>query len=144
MKSKINTVAAGVILFLITAPVLFPGCAENVSVQNDSELAVVPASNLETEAAHIIQQGLTDKSPQVRANAIEIVSDIPADQARKFMPEVQRLLRDDFVPVRFAAATAVGDTAYAPAKNDVILLTRDKESNVRLAAFYALVQLGDS
>ena len=57
------------------------------------------------------------------------------------MPEVRKLLADEFVPVRFVAAVAVGDTRYAPAKADVLGLLKDKDQNVRFAAEYAVSKL---
>jgi HEAT repeat protein len=60
------------------------------------------------------------------------------------MPKVQRLLKDEFVPVRFAAALAVGDLQYSPAKSSVSQLLKDKDINVIIAAAYAMVKLGDA
>jgi HEAT repeat protein len=57
------------------------------------------------------------------------------------MPEVRRLLKDEYVPVRFGAAVAVGDTGYSPAKSDVTQLLKDRDYNVRLAATYAIGKL---
>jgi HEAT repeat protein len=59
------------------------------------------------------------------------------------MPQVQRLLRDDYVPVRFASALAVGDMVYRPAK-DIIerLMLQDPDGNVRIAVAYAMGKLG--
>ena len=58
------------------------------------------------------------------------------------MPNVQKLLADKVVPVRFAAAVAVGDLAYAPAKDEVGPLLNDPNPNVQIAAFYAISRLG--
>lgn len=97
------------------------------------------AGALLPEAERIIQDGLADKDPQIRANAIEVVA---ATKQTKMMPQVQRLLQDDYVPVRFAATLAVGDTEYAPAESPVKQLLKDKDENVRIAADYALCKLG--
>jgi len=93
------------------------------------------------EALSIISDGLSDSGPQVRAQAIEVVADV---RVVELMPKVQRLLKDDFVPVRFAAAVAVGDVEYYLAKEAVRVLRRDVDENVRIAASYALVRLGSS
>jgi len=91
------------------------------------------------EATRIIQEGLSDADPQIRANAIEVIA---ATKQIKQMPKVQRLLEDDFVPVRFAAALAVGDLEYSFAESSVKQLLEDKDENVRIAADYALSKLG--
>ncbi len=93
------------------------------------------------EALGIIQEGLSDSEPQVRAQAIEVVADVGLVE---LMPKVQRLLKDDFVPVRFAAAVAAGDVEYYLARESIRVLRRDPDENVRIAAAYALVRLGSS
>lgn len=95
------------------------------------------------EADRIIQQGLADGDPQIRANAIEVVI---ATRQLRLMPIVRRLLRDEVVPVRFLAALAIGDLRYSVAKNDVKQLMREERenANVRIAAAYALFKLGSS
>lgn len=95
--------------------------------------------NLIPQAAKIIRQGLADEDPRIRTKAIEVVADT---RQTKLMPVVQRLLKDDFVPVRFAAALAVGDAGYRPAENHVRQLLRDPDENVKIAAAYALDKLG--
>lgn len=92
-----------------------------------------------SEALQIILSGLVDVDPMVRVNAIEVLA--TARQV-SLMPKVQRLLSDDFTPVRFAAALAIGDLEYSPAERSVRQLLRDENENVRIAAAYALTRLG--
>jgi len=99
----------------------------------------VDIKGLEPEAAQIIRDGLADNDPQVRTNTIEVVASAGLNE---FMPQVQRLLRDDFVPVRFAAALAVGDMVYQPAKSEVVRLLEATDENTRIAAAYAAAKLG--
>jgi HEAT repeat protein len=96
-----------------------------------------PSDSINAEAGTIIQQALVSSNPQVRAGAVEIIASIPKTEGRRFMPDVQRLLADEYVPVRFSSAVAIGDTVYRPAKNDVLGLLKDEDQNVRLAANYA-------
>ena len=111
------------------------GCAEMVKTgPTGSDLAEA----LKPQAIRIVQEGLVDDNPQVRASAIEVV--IAARQVR-FMPKVQRLLKDDFVPVRFMAALAVGDMRYQLAKSELAQLLKDQE-DVRVGAAYAISRLG--
>ncbi len=95
--------------------------------------------DLAAAARQIISDGLADADPQIRANAIEVVA---STREMGLMPNVQKLLADQVVPVRFAAAVAVGDLAYAPAKDEVGPLLNDPNPNVQIAAFYAISKLG--
>ncbi|MFA5251581.1 MAG: HEAT repeat domain-containing protein [Phycisphaerae bacterium] len=97
------------------------------------------AGKLLPEANKIIQEGLSDSNPVIRANTIEVIVET---KQTKLMPRVQRLLEDDFVPVRFAAALAVGDLKYSFAENSVKRLLKDKDENIRIAADYATSKLG--
>ncbi len=111
------------------------GCAELVQTGlSGSDLTKA----LGPQAIQIVQECLVDDNPQVRASAIEVV--MAARQVR-FMPKVQRLLKDEFVPVRFMAALAVGDMQYQLAKSDVTRLLKDRQ-DVRVGAAYAISRLG--
>jgi len=60
------------------------------------------------------------------------------------MPKVQRLLQDQFIPVRFAAALAIGDMRYSQAKSSLNPLLKDKDVNVVISASYAMGRLGST
>ena len=94
---------------------------------------------LEPEAVRIIREGLADENPLIRANAIEVVA---TTKQIMLMPKVQRLLKDEFVPVRFSAALAVGDLEYSLAKGEIAQLLEDEDENIRIAAVYAMSRLG--
>lgn len=96
--------------------------------------------SLLTEAVWIVRQALTDSSPVVRANAIEVTSSI---KRIELMPKVERLLMDESMPVRFTAAIAVGDMQYSLAEQSLRRLLDDTDENVRIAAAYGLCKLGD-
>jgi apolipoprotein N-acyltransferase len=93
----------------------------------------------QSEAIQIIGQSLADTDPLVRLNAIEVVA---TTRQLNFMPRVQQLLQDTSAPVRFASALAVGDMQYTPAKNLINRMLKDPDSNVIIAASYAMVRLG--
>jgi len=99
----------------------------------------VSVDSLKPQAMRIIREGLADNNPRVRTNAIEVVA---STKTITLMPLVQLLLKDDFVPVRFAAALAVGDVQYRLAERQVRALLQDEDENVRIAAAYALGRLG--
>lgn len=91
------------------------------------------------QARQIVADSLADPSPQIRANAIEVVA---TTREIRLMPRVQKLLADEVVPVRFAAAVAVGDLEYALARNEVANLLDDPNPNIKIAASYAVFRLG--
>jgi HEAT repeat protein len=125
------------IFFVVIAVI---GCQSQVKTTTSD--AGLPSANLDSlhrQAKEIIQAGLIDENPHVKTNAIEVVA---STRQYEMMPTVEVLLDDDITPVRFAAALAVGDMKYAPAKDAVRRLMSDKNLNVKLAAAYALRQLG--
>ncbi len=116
----------------------FSGCNEPLQKAfNYPDITSV--DDLVPEAVRIVREGLADDNPATRAKAIEVVA---VTKRIKLMPKVQRLLRDEFVPVRFVAAIAVGDLEYRLAENKVAQLLKDEDENVRIAAAYAMARLG--
>ena len=99
----------------------------------------ISVNNLKPQATQIIQEALADDNPLIKVNAIEVVA---TTKQIRLMPKVQRLLKDKFVPVRFAAALAVGDLQYSLAKSEVAPLLQDENENVKIAAAYAMSKLG--
>ena len=99
----------------------------------------ISLNDLKPRAIEIIQQGLSDSDPMIRPNAIEIVAE--TNQIR-LMPKVEKLLNDNYVPVRFAAAIAIGDTQYKLAKNSIKQMLNDPDINVQIAAAYAMIRFG--
>ncbi len=97
-------------------------------------------AKLQPRAMQILEDGLDDADPQIRVKAIEAVAEA---RIMELMPRVKELMKDDFVPVRFAAALASGDMKYAPAKEYLQILMKDKP-DVNTAAAYGLYELGDT
>lgn len=124
---------------VITCAVFILGCDKSLEIQETHPLSGSSISELLPEAEQIIEEGLSDADPQIRTNAIEVVTDT---KLIKLMPKVERLLKDDFVPVRFTAALAAGDSKYSIAESSVKQLLKDKDENVRIAADYAMSKLG--
>ena len=94
---------------------------------------------LSNRAIEILEEGLSDPDAQIRVNSIEVV--VSTGQ-RRLMPKVEKLLKDDFMPVRFAAALAVGDLEYSLAAESVRELLDDSDENIQIAAAYSLDKLG--
>jgi HEAT repeat protein len=120
------------------AVLLIVGCDKALQT-NTVPPGDVSVNSLVPEAFRIVQQGLADSDPPVRANAIEVVA---ATKTVPLMPKVQRLVNDQFVPVRFLAILALGDLKYGLAENELMQLLKDKDQNVVIAAAYSLTKLG--
>jgi HEAT repeat protein len=140
-QSPLRPLAWAAILSLAMLPMF--GCepAARPLAPSPSTPAATPpvGGDWQAQARQIVADGLVDADPQIRANAIEVVA---STRELRLMPKVQMLLADQVVPVSFAAAVAVGDLAYAPAKDDVGPLLNDPNPNAQIAAFYAISRLG--
>ncbi len=134
---KINVSILEALLFAYLMVFAF-GCDESLQTTS-GDYNVTKINTPWAKALRIIQEGLADNDPLVRSRAIEVVA---SARQLKLMPQVRRLLQDDFVPVRFAAALAVGDLEYSPAKRSVNKLLKDNDANVIIAAAYAMGKLG--
>lgn len=125
-------------LLLICLAVIGFGCNDS-SPSLLGDFYVTKVASARAEAKYVIDHALADEDAVARVNAIEVVG---TTGRVDFMPKVQRLLQDSAVPVRFAAALAVGDLRYAPAKGVLAPLLKDEDSNVIVAASYAMGRLG--
>lgn len=99
------------------------------------------SKSLVEQASTIVQAGLKDSDPRVRTNAIEVAA---TTGRKELMPQIELMLADEFIPVRFASALAVGDTGYSPAKNRLSQLLKRADENTALAICFALYKLGDT
>ena len=138
----IHTKTANLIIYclLIISVFFLYGCYTPAAVPSGSPENIY-VKDMVPEALSIIHAGLSDEDPMIRVNAIEVVS---AGQRVKVMSKIRKLLRDNVVPVRFAAALAIGDMEYSLWKDDVEELLEDNDENVRIAAVYTLKKVGVS
>ena len=134
-----NIIASIAYTLLSACLVVFVFGCEESSRSTLGDFYVTDIASPEVEATRIIQNALADMNPLVRVNAIEVVA---TTRQIRLIPKVQRLLQDEFTPVRFAAALAIGDMEYSIAKNSVSRLLKDKDVNVIVAASYAMGKLG--
>ena len=134
---KINAYILQVLLFVYLAVFTF-GCDES-SQTTSRDFNATNIGAPWSKALGTIQEGLADNDPLVRVRALEVVAD--TGQIR-LMPQVHQLLHDKSMPVRFAAALAVGDLEYSPSKSSVSQLLKDSDANVTTAAAYAMTKLG--
>ena len=140
-KAKCATLIAT--FTLITYTIFASGCNEppQTTVVSRPDTTSVSVDALVPEATRIVREGLADENSLIRVNATEAVA---VTKQIKLMPKVRWMLKDEFVPVRFVAALAVGDLEYSLAKSPVSQLLKDENENVRIAAAYALTKLGSA
>jgi len=143
-KSRTNrSVQRGLLargLILACALVMSAGCEEPQKIGLAPKITQgVDINDLTIQAYRIILESLSDKDPAIRANAIEVVAQTGLI---KLVPKVQRLLEDEFAPVRFVAALAIGDLEYSFGARGLQRLFKDPDSNVKIAACYGMVKLG--
>jgi HEAT repeat protein len=117
------------------------GCQETLQSPRLERPIPVSVETLLPPANQIILEALIDADPLIRANAVEVVAN--TKQVR-LIPKVQRLLKDEYIPVRFAAVLAVGDLEYALGRRSLTMLLQDENENIRIGALYALGKLGST
>jgi HEAT repeat protein len=141
-KQKHKKIVASIVyaLSFIFMTLFILGC-ENSSQSTLGDYYVTNIASPRAEAYRIIQNALDETNPVAKVNAIEVIA---TTGQIKLMPKVQRLLRDQFTPVRFAAALAIGDMQYSQAKKSVSPLLKDRDVNVIVAASYAMGRLGSA
>ena len=134
---KINVSILEALLFAYLMVFAF-GCDESLQ-RTSGDYNVTNINTPWAKALRITQEALADNDPLVRVHAIEVVA---STRRLKLMPQVLQLLNDKSMPVRFAAALAVGDLEYSPAKRSLNQLLNDNDANVIIAAAYAMGKLG--
>ena len=128
-RAKISLAVVCLIMFASVA-----GCNSGLS-----ESQVKPTGELENQALRTVRNCLEDQNPMIRSRAVEVVA---STNRTELMPKVAELLKDGYVPVRFAALLAIGDTRYTPARSQARQLLGDEDENVQIAAAYAMVRFG--
>jgi len=136
LNHKATKLEKGLWLITCTA-VFFCGCGD--SLQANPTAGTGKTAFPESKALRIIREAVEDDDPRVKPKAVEIVA---ATRQMQFLPAVHRLTRDPIVPVRFAAALALGDLEYTEAKDLLERMLNDPDENVRIAGAYALSRLG--
>ena len=127
-------------VLILLSMVLQAGCVEDQSlIKPGVAQSKVDVSRLESKALKIVREALTDEIGVMRSHAIEVVV---TAQRRELMPQVLKLLADEYVGVRFTAGVAVGDMEYTPGEYMVKPMLEDPNPNAVIAAAYALARLG--
>jgi len=128
-KKHIRTIIIGTFLFGI----LLAGCSPTIEKPDQG------LSETLIEAHKIVNDSLNTNNPFLRVNAIEVAA---TTKQINYMPTIQKLLQDPYVPVRFAAAVAIGEMQFTNATNAINQLLRDNDPNVIIAASYAMSRIG--
>ena len=99
------------------------------------------------DARHVLRRASQDRNPLTRAKAIEALAATLGSSAGGTYLEG---LNDSEPNVRFAAAVAIGDLKYAPAKSKLLSMARykvagaERDSRVYAGVIYALYRLGNT
>lgn len=125
------------IVLLVLASSLFAAGKDNGPKNATTANNISPKKYRDT-ALQIVAAGLNDPSPYFRVKAIEVVSNT---KQKRLMPAVEKLMSDDYVPVRFAAIVAVGDMKYSHSRPALEKLVKVGDENSKIAAAYALAKL---
>jgi len=137
--ARIGWLPGMTVLCLAMLPML--GCEQPKHSPKSLFTPAPTSGDPQSQAGQIVFDGLADPDPQVRANSVEVV--VTTRQIR-FMPRVHKMLHDEAIPVKFLAILAVGDLDYTMARNDVAQLLNDPNPNIKMAAAYAMMKLGDT
>ena len=118
------------------------GCTD----ENIGKAPSVPGSRSDLQrykkqAVEVVRISLMDKNALVRNHAIEVAASANTTQ---LMPTVLKLTKGRAVPVRFAAAMAMGDVRYSASEYTLKKMLQDEDENVRIAAAYSLMKLGNA
>jgi HEAT repeat protein len=112
---------------------------EAPTIMTGEKAAGASVTHLRPQALAMIRSAFTGSQMIEQIYASEIVADTGL---RDFTPELQKLLKNGNVPVRFAAAMALGDMKYLPARPVVEEALNDADQNVSMAAVYAMTRFG--
>ncbi len=131
MKIKLAECIVGV----VAAAAVLAGC------QPGPEPIPVDTNRAYIDAQSAIRQAAESESPQTRIYAIKSLADTLGDQAGGVYVQA---LGDPDPGVAFAAAIAIGDIRYAPAKDKLLKIAEAQGPDKRLlvGAIYALHQIG--
>lgn len=124
------------LILLLTGVILLSGCQTPPTTAASQTSAL--RQTLRPRAVEILKASLRDENPYIRIHAIEIAAET---QHKDAMAEIMRLMDDEAVAIRFAAATAAGDMTCFGCEQEVRRRLTDADENVRLAAAYSLVKL---
>jgi len=139
---RLTRAAQSLLVFAIGASiVIFPGCLE----MKQSQPEPIDYSLAWRQARDTLVELGRGPDNVARAQAIEAIAETLGDQEGELFLEA---LGDENPAIRFAAAMAIGDVRYAPAKPYLLKMAADKkvEPNrfVFCAVIYALYQLSNT
>ncbi len=118
-------------------------CALSVSVLTGCKTPQADFAQDYQDAQAKLRRMAEGPDPQVRTKALEALA---ASEGREGGKLLMRGLQDEHVPVRFAAAMAIGDVRYEPARPLLLAMAKDSTTPPKLlcAVVYALHQVGET
>lgn len=132
MKQKAFVILVGLVIGIIST-----GSSASEILPKEKVLT----KQLTAKAMAALSASLNDQDSYNRAKAVEVVSNA---KVKGLLPKVEKLLGDDYVPVRFAAAVAIGDMCYKQsAKRLEMLISAADDDTTKIGAAFALAKLGN-
>ena len=101
-----------------------------------------PSTKVSDERILQLEVQLNDPDPEMRLDAIVILSSLAENDSERLGPVLIKALDNDDPQVRATAAMGLGSVAYASAATQLAALLDDPSKRVRLEGDRALVQLG--
>ncbi len=118
-----------------------PACTTMPDAADTNTAAGVSVKSLLPRARAALLASLADPAASTRTHAIEVAA---TTNQKNLMPEILKLLGDRSVPVRFAAATAIGEMVCHGCREQAEKALQDTDENIRIAAAYSIARLGDN
>ena len=130
------------ITVLFTALVIITTSATAIDIINpETAYEKVDLKAYKNQAIEIVRNGLANQDLAVKMNAIEVVANT---KSKELLPLVLNMTKSTSVITRFSAAVAMGDAEYTAANYQLKTMIEDPDENVRMAAAYALIKMGDT
>ncbi|MBN1553135.1 MAG: HEAT repeat domain-containing protein [Phycisphaerae bacterium] len=126
---------------LFAAAVCFVAGCQDMAWNGGSKSAIDP-QRARVDARTVLLQSVHSGDPLIRTHAVEAIGrTMGAGEGRSLLQG----LSDPAVSVRYAAAMAVGDVSYRPARARLLEIVKNSQSDQRVvaAAIYALHRMGD-
>ncbi len=101
-----------------------------------------PSTKVSDERILQLEVQLKDPDPEMRLDAIVILSSLTENEPERLGPVLVKALDNDDPQVRATAAMGLGSVAYASAATQLAALLDDPSKRVRLEGDRALVTLG--
>lgn len=130
-----------IILAIVLGSMLAVCGCELAALDTRPEYPSVDTARAVVDARTVLLQEANSSDPAVRAHAMEAIGQTMGQDGAGVLMQA---LGDKYTSVRFAAAMALGDVGYPPAKAKLIQIVENPQADQRVvcAAVYALHSIG--